>query len=1263
MNAVPHHTHSREPLEAIPHIPLPIEARAFESNVREPPPRSPRRKEGADFPIVEVSRLVTSAATKTGGGPRRVDRFLIPTRAHASGGRAFHRSHRRRRTEVLVPRIVRTLAVAVSLLGAPMGLAQTTLPDDLNPGANNSVYSMALQADGKILVGGSFTSLGGQPRDRIGRLNPDGTLDTEFNPGASGDVDSLALQADRKILVGGYFTALGGQLRNCIGRLNPDGTPDAEFNPGANSRVDSIALQADGKILVSGWFTTLGGQPRNFIGRLNSDGTLDTGFDPGADSGVISVAVQADGKILVGGYFTALGGRPRNYIGRLKPDGTPDTEFDPGTDSGVYSLAVQPDGKILVGGYFRALGGLTRNGLGRLNPDGALDTEFDPGAEGLGYSPYVFSLAVQADGRILVGGSFTSLGGQLRNYIGRLNPDGALDTEFNPGANGYVHSLTVQADGRILVGGYFTALGDRPRNCIGRLDATDPATQSLSVDGSTITWSRGGTSPEVWRTTFDWSGDGQQWTSLGQGTRTPGGWQQTNAVVPIDATIRARGYVTGGQFNGCGWFVEDYLGLPVWIAQPLSQSIDAGTTATLGGPAGGTAPLRYQWYKDGAALADGGHIAGATAAWLTLSNVLGADAGAYQVAVINADGARTSVVATLTVHDPAIAAQPAGQNRDVGETATLSVTAKGTSPLEFQWWKDGAALAGRTEASVTLTALGVGDAGAYWVVVTSPYGSATSPVELLTVNAATVDARFNPGAGGTDPYVYSLAVQADGKILVGGSFNTLGGQGRSKIGRLSPNGAPEGGLIPGASGDVYSLALQADGKILVGGSFTTLGGRTRNHIGRLNPDLTLDTQFDPGTGGGYRSVYSLAVQADGKILVGGSFTSLGGQPRTYLGRLNPDGRLDTEFNPGADRFVYSLALQSNGQILVGGFFKTLGGQPRHYLGRLNPDGTLDTGFDPGADSGVVSLVVQADGKILVGGYFRTLGGQPRNGIGRLNPDGTLDTEFNPGAAGNGPYLGYVPYVYSLAVQADGKILVGGSFTSLGGQPRKYIGRLNPDGTLDTEFNPGTGGDRPHVHSLALQADGKILVGGSFTSLGGQPRDRIGRLNATDPATQSLSVDDSTITWLRGGTSPEVWRTTFDWSGDGQQWIPLGEGTRTPGGWHWADAALPEDATIRARGFVTGGAFNSSGWFVEALMTNRPPAPRIAGVSLLGSGNVRFIGSGPSDAGYRVLAATNLALPLGDWLQIGSGVFTGGVLEFADSYATNHSVRFYQFVTP
>jgi uncharacterized delta-60 repeat protein len=443
-------------------------------------------------------------------------------------------------------------AVWLAALNAP---AQSPMADAFNPGANNSVYCLAVQPDGKILAGGSFSTLGGQTRTNLARLNADGSLDTNFNASVAsyyGSVGCLGMQPDGKILVGGPFTSLGGQACTNFGRLNADGSLDAAFNPKVMPEgvgVASLAMQSDGKLVLGGYFNWLGGLSRNYIGRLNANGSVDTSFNPGAANGVFTLTLQPDGKILAGGDFLQLGGQARANLGRLNANGSVDTTFNPGANDLITCLAVQADGKILVAGYFTVLGGQTCTNFGRLNADGSRDATFNPGVDNT-----IRYLAVQADGKILAGGWFTKLGGQARTNLGRLNADGSLDAAFNPevgGPGSYVDELALQADGKIVVGGNFTRLGGQSRTNLGRLNATEAATQSLAFNGSAITWLRGGTSPEVWRTTFEICTNGVDWINPGAGTRITGGWQRTGLNYPTNAIIRARGFVCGAN-----WFVE-----------------------------------------------------------------------------------------------------------------------------------------------------------------------------------------------------------------------------------------------------------------------------------------------------------------------------------------------------------------------------------------------------------------------------------------------------------------------------------------------------------------------------------------------------------------------------------------------------------------------------------------------------------------------------------------------------------------------------------
>jgi uncharacterized delta-60 repeat protein len=230
-----------------------------------------------------------------------------------------------------------------------------------------------------------------------------GNLDTGFSPGVGADHDVLtvAFQADGKVLIGGNFTTVNTLAYNRIARLNADGTLDNSFDPGtgADDRVRAVAVQPDGKILIGGSFSTVNGVICNRIARLNSDGSLDTSFDPGSglDNAVRSVVVQADGKVLIGGDFTTVNDVARNRIARLNADSSLDTSFNPGSGAGavVYAMAVQPDGKVIIGGGFNTVNGVGRNHIARLNEDGSLDSTFDPGT---GANNWVDAIALQADG-------------------------------------------------------------------------------------------------------------------------------------------------------------------------------------------------------------------------------------------------------------------------------------------------------------------------------------------------------------------------------------------------------------------------------------------------------------------------------------------------------------------------------------------------------------------------------------------------------------------------------------------------------------------------------------------------------------------------------------------------------------------------------------------------------------------------------------------------------------------------------------------------
>ena len=371
-------------------------------------------------------------------------------------------------------------------LTSPRALADTDISSDL--GFDGNVLALALQPDGKLLVGGDFTSANGMPRNRIARLNPDYSLDIGFSSvsptaGANDSVLAIAPQSDQRIVLGGNFTTMNGVNRNYLARITPAGFIDSTFNPGSgpDNTVFAIAetfVGSERKLLIGGAFTTfnsLQNPSYPFFARLNDNGSLDSTFAPHPNNKVFAITVQADGKMLIGGDFTSINGVARHHIARLNADGSLDLAFDPGTgpNDSVRAITIQLDGKILIGGLFTNVTDVTgqsfsRNHIARLDTLGHVDTSFSPG---LGANDLVSSISLQADTRIVLGGQFTLCNGVTRNRLTRLNPDGSADTmiNFGTGANSFIAATLVQPDGKIVFGGGFTQYDGQPAAHLARI--------------------------------------------------------------------------------------------------------------------------------------------------------------------------------------------------------------------------------------------------------------------------------------------------------------------------------------------------------------------------------------------------------------------------------------------------------------------------------------------------------------------------------------------------------------------------------------------------------------------------------------------------------------------------------------------------------------------------------------------------------------------------------------------------------------------------
>ncbi|MFZ1219697.1 MAG: delta-60 repeat domain-containing protein, partial [Chthoniobacterales bacterium] len=380
-----------------------------------------------------------------------------------------------------------------------------TFDPSYNPGAgaahsvgtfNTFVYHAARQNlagnAGKIIISGVFDSFDGHPVPGLARMNADGSFDATFTPGtavdpAKGSISGLFVQADDQILAFGYFDSFSGVARHSIVRLNAStGVVDNGFSTeefeGYNydGLINGMAQQPDGKLIAVGEFHTVGVATANNVARLQTNGALDPSFSEtgaGVSAWQINTALvrPSDGKVFLGGYFSDFGGQVRQNMAWANPDGSADnsfaglggvTEYEPN----IWTVATQADGKVIMTGVFTTCDGVPHNNVLRVNSDGTVDSSFDVHTD-----RSTRALLIQPDGKILIAGFFGEVNGVPMPRIARLNPNGTLDPSFNPGSGPdqyYIRALALDSAGNIYVGGEFSAFNGIPHVGVVKLTPT-----------------------------------------------------------------------------------------------------------------------------------------------------------------------------------------------------------------------------------------------------------------------------------------------------------------------------------------------------------------------------------------------------------------------------------------------------------------------------------------------------------------------------------------------------------------------------------------------------------------------------------------------------------------------------------------------------------------------------------------------------------------------------------------------------------------------
>nr|WP_294927370.1 T9SS sorting signal type C domain-containing protein [uncultured Flavobacterium sp.] len=715
-----------------------------------------------------------------------------------------------------------------------------TYDDGLNgDGFNNVVRTLSMQTNGSLIVGGDFLSFNGKLLSYLTRLKPDGTVDEDFDTGSgfNGKVYSSYIQTDGKIILGGNFTSYNGVAAGRLIRLNNDGSHDTAFDTSlaaGTGIINQIVQQSDGKIIIIGSFTNYNGISTNKIARILPDGNLDTSFlsGSGAPTNVNCVQIQPDGKIILAGNFIKFNGIDINKIVRLNPDGSTDITFSVGTgfDNDIHAMALQPDGKIILGGEFTNYNGIAANRIIRLNTDGTIDSAFLSGT-GLN-NGIVYSIKTDASGNIMLGGSFTDLyNGADVNRLMLLNPDGTIKPDFAIGSgpgSASVYALANSVDGSWYIGGSFSVFDSQNQGKLAKIDANgihDISYLSAGVgfDNSVLkVLSLPDSRTMVFGNFSKFNG-----TSSSKIARIlPNGeldFTFNSAQAGANNTIKTAAQQLDGKMIIAGSFTTYNNTINNRIARILPDGSLDNSFASGSGFNGQVFAVAIQ--SDQKILAAGSFT---KYNGVTIGRIMRIMQDGTIDSNFNAGlGADSTIDAMIVQPDGKIIL---GGRFDMFNGIVYSrlirLNSDGTTDNSFDvgigFDKNVYALDLQSDGKIIIGGSFLNYNG-------------VSNKRILRLNSnGSLDTTFYTGTGFSNGDVRSILVQPDDRILVGGAFSgNYNGTASLRLLRLSANGVFDPSFSVSLNSTLYTMGFTADYKLIIGGNFNSVSGVAKHRIAQL----------------------------------------------------------------------------------------------------------------------------------------------------------------------------------------------------------------------------------------------------------------------------------------------------------------------------------------------------------------------------------------------------------------------------------------------
>ncbi|HOD15751.1 MAG: delta-60 repeat domain-containing protein [Spirochaetes bacterium] len=427
------------------------------------------------------------------------------------------------------------------------------------PYINGSVMAVASDGRGGWFIGGDFSKINGETRNKIARINANGSLNA-WNPGADGTVYSLVV-SDGVLYVGGDFSTIAGQTRNNVSRFNAKGVIES-WDPDADNRVNCIVVSG-ATVYVGGAFTTIGGAARNYIAALDRTSGSATAWNPGADLDVFCLALSGT-TLYAGGIFTAIGGAVRTELAALDTTLNTNnaTSWAPVPNSYIYSIVVSGSTVYVCGG-FSSIAGQPRGGIAALDAAGNGTTV--PYA--LGWNPNssgnVYSIAVTED-TVYAGGNYTTIGGASRSRIAALDRTTGLATAWDPDADSHVWSIALSKDA-VYFGGTFIRCCKRSRNNIASIDLTTGLLSDWNPNAGTMVRAIAGSGNVIY-VGGDFSGassiggqDRNYIAALDVETGLATDWNPDSDAPVYAITISSGTVYAGGEFVNIGGQNRNYI--------------------------------------------------------------------------------------------------------------------------------------------------------------------------------------------------------------------------------------------------------------------------------------------------------------------------------------------------------------------------------------------------------------------------------------------------------------------------------------------------------------------------------------------------------------------------------------------------------------------------------------------------------------------------------------------------------------------------------